>query len=134
MKSEWLLFFLMLVGAASLLLRKGPAGYRSLIPLASVLGSVAIAATIWHLVIPPRAESEARLLKSTPHEGGPDGYVSSDNCRSCHPSQYASWHQTFHRTMTQLARPEAVVGDFNHVQLELRGKTYLIDRRGEEFW
>jgi hypothetical protein len=28
------------------------------------------------------------------------GYVSSDTCRACHPSQYASWHRSYHRTMT----------------------------------
>src|SRR5689334_15509324 len=33
-------------------------------------------------------------------------YVSSVNCRSCHPDQYASWHRSFHRTMTQLPSPE----------------------------
>src|SRR4051812_38593332 len=31
-----------------------------------------------------------------------DGYRSSDGCRACHPSQYASWHASYHRTMTQL--------------------------------
>src|SRR5689334_9838391 len=25
-----------------------------------------------------------------------DGYRSSDGCRACHPSQYASWHASFH--------------------------------------
>ncbi|MCI0539893.1 MAG: hypothetical protein L0Z50_32200 [Verrucomicrobiales bacterium] len=73
-------------------------------------------------------------MHTTPREGGPDGYVSSDNCRSCHPDQYASWHESYHRTMTQLARPEGVVGDFKGVKLELLGKTYHLDRRGDEFW
>src|SRR5580658_8205997 len=30
-------------------------------------------------------------------------YVTSSACRSCHPSEYASWHDSFHRTMTQPA-------------------------------
>jgi hypothetical protein len=36
--------------------------------------------------------------------------------------------------MTQLATPEGVVGDFNHVKVELLGKAYWLDRRGDEFW
>ena len=28
---------------------------------------------------------------------------SSDACRACHPSEYASWHRSYHRTMTQPA-------------------------------
>src|SRR5437867_4685634 len=37
-------------------------------------------------------------------------YVSSAACRACHPQQYASWHRSFHRTMTQVASPESVRG------------------------
>ena len=39
-----------------------------------------------------------------------DGYRSSDGCRACHPSQYASWHASYHRTMTQLATPQSIAG------------------------
>ena len=28
------------------------------------------------------------------------GYVSADSCQACHADQYASWHSTYHRTMT----------------------------------
>src|SRR5690349_14222391 len=38
--------------------------------------------------------------------------VSSANCRSCQPSRYAAWHRSFHRTMTQVASPETVRGNF----------------------
>lgn len=34
-----------------------------------------------------------------------DGFAGSDTCRACHPSQYASWHASYHRTMTQVATP-----------------------------
>jgi hypothetical protein len=36
--------------------------------------------------------------------------------------------------MTQLATPAGVVGDFDGVKLELLGKTYQLERRGDEFW
>ncbi len=40
------------------------------------------------------------------------GYLESTDCRKCHETNYASWHATFHRTMTQEAGPESVLGDF----------------------
>ena len=43
------------------------------------------------------------LLALTPQQDKTKGYTSSASCRACHPSQYDSWHKSFHRTMTQLA-------------------------------
>lgn len=40
------------------------------------------------------------------------GYLESGDCRKCHATNYASWHATFHRTMTQEAGPQSVAGDF----------------------
>jgi predicted CXXCH cytochrome family protein len=40
------------------------------------------------------------------------GYLESGDCRKCHETNYASWHATFHRTMTQEAGPESILGDF----------------------
>jgi predicted CXXCH cytochrome family protein len=40
------------------------------------------------------------------------GYLESGDCRKCHETNYVSWHVTFHRTMTQEAGPESVLGDF----------------------
>ncbi|MCA9659610.1 MAG: hypothetical protein KC486_14800 [Myxococcales bacterium] len=62
------------------------------------------------------------------------GYVSSDRCRACHPSEYASWHRTFHRTMTQRATPEAFAADFDGVEVTLWGQRHRFFRRGEELW
>ena len=64
-----------------------------------------------------------------------DGYVSSGTCKSCHPSQYASWHRSYHRTMTQVATPEAVVADFSGVQVrDVPGRPMSLERRGTSFW
>jgi len=36
--------------------------------------------------------------------------VGSADCRRCHPEQHASWHASYHRTMTQsIASPEAII-------------------------
>lgn len=40
------------------------------------------------------------------------GYLESGDCRKCHTDNYASWHKTFHRTMTREATPQSVLGDF----------------------
>gem|GEM_PF-290162 len=36
-----------------------------------------------------------------------DPVAGSDSCRSCHPTQWSTWHQSWHRTMTQSAIPAA---------------------------
>lgn len=63
-----------------------------------------------------------------------EGFVSSDACQSCHPAAYASWHGSYHRTMTQVATPEAVVAPFDGVRLELFGHEVRLERVGDEFW
>ena len=84
-----------------------------------------------------KMEGEDRqfLADKLPHQGRPDdGYVTADRCAACHPDQYHSWHQSFHRTMTQIARPDTVRGNFENARFELEGKTYRLERRGAEFW
>jgi hypothetical protein len=62
-------------------------------------------------------------------------YTSSSSCRACHPSQYATWHASYHRTMTQVARPETVVADFDNVTIvHVHGRPMTLERRGREFW
>src|SRR4029077_11687439 len=41
------------------------------------------------------------------------GYLESNDCRKCHEGNYATWHATFHRTMTQEANPQSILGDFD---------------------
>jgi hypothetical protein len=70
-----------------------------------------------------------RLVPETRVAGRPiqvagGGYVTSTACQACHPSQYASWHRSYHRTMTQVATPESVVARFDDV----------LERRGREIW
>lgn len=62
------------------------------------------------------------------------GYVSSRTCRSCHPQEHASWHGSFHRRMTELVTPEAVVADFDNVELQDDDHRYRLSRHGDEFW
>jgi hypothetical protein len=71
-------------------------------------------------------------------------YVSSRDCQACHPEQYRSWHASYHRTMTQLATPAAVLGDFDGVELSesvpasapggAREDRFRLSRRDGAYW
>ena len=65
---------------------------------------------------------------------GPRGdFVGSSACRECHQKNHASWHQTFHRTMTQEASSETVLAPFDGVTLESRGRRYELSQAGDRF-
>lgn len=73
---------------------------------------------------------------STPPDNRPivtrtSGYVTSDTCRSCHPGNYASWHASFHRTMTQEAKPGNFAAKMDGLELSLDGVDYRVDRVGD---
>ena len=106
---------------------------RTLAPtlaLLSVATALGVASAVSLEPIAPEAAVEYR-----PIEVAEDGYVSSETCRACHPSQYATWHGSFHRTMTQVATPESVRADFDGVVVEaVHGRPMRLQRRGDEFW
>lgn len=64
----------------------------------------------------------------------PPGYVTSARCRSCHPAEYESWHRSYHRTMTQLGTPDAVLAPFDGRELSARNRAYRVEQRGDQFW
>ena len=81
-----------------------------------------------------RTLARLAVLEEIPRVGRPgDGFVGSDACRACHPGAHASWHDTYHRTMTQVTSPESVTGDFDGVTLENRGRVTQLKRRGDAF-
>jgi hypothetical protein len=64
-----------------------------------------------------------------------DGYRSSDGCRACHPSQYASWHASYHRTMTQIATPQTVATSFDGVTVQpATGGPMRLEQDGQRLW
>ncbi len=78
--------------------------------------------------------AQQKLKAELPRLERDQDYVSSNQCRSCHPAQYHSWHQSFHRTMTQVASPESVIGRFDGSTLISKGHDYRVYREGDEFW
>jgi hypothetical protein len=95
--------------------------------------SLGAAAIVLALVTRPAFVPE-RAVSGRPIEEPSPGYVTSATCRACHPEQHATWHDSYHRKMTQRASPAAVIGDFDGETLERFGKDYRLSRRGDEFW
>ncbi|HEX6766255.1 MAG TPA: multiheme c-type cytochrome [Polyangiaceae bacterium] len=62
------------------------------------------------------------------------GSVGSGACQKCHPDEYASWHRSFHRTMTRLATPESVKGPFDGTRVESEGRTIELSRHGDKLF
>lgn len=107
--------------------------------------SVEVRKTAWTMIFPactglvafavlyhPPATGE-RAVKERPIEIPRSGYVGSATCQACHPGHYASWHASYHRTMTQVARSESVKGDFDDVTLQLDGFKFRLYRRSEDY-
>ena len=97
-----------------------------------VLCAAAGSLLMWRAQQPRLPES---AVAGRPIQVASDAYVSSDACRACHPSEYASWRASYHRTMTQLATPDAVRANFDHVVVsDAPGNPVQLERRGSEFW
>lgn len=69
-----------------------------------------------------------------PIEVAENGFVSSTTCKECHVEQHSSWHDSYHRQMTQLASPASVIGDFEVGRVEAYGRDFLLSKRGDEYW
>ena len=131
---EWPLFIIALGLGLLLLAKRRRFGNWPMAALTGLILATLVSAKIYDNRTQRKSRSDAEFFASVPREGREDDYVSSAKCQSCHPSEYESWHRTFHRTMTQFARAESVVGDFNNVTLELLGKRFQLEKQGDEFW
>jgi hypothetical protein len=93
-----------------------------LIAVSAALGVTGVARRTPNL---PESDVAGRPVQQ--HE---DGYTSSDTCRSCHPSQFDSWHASFHRTMTQVATPQTAIPNFDGQTIaDVQGKAEPPERR-----
>ena len=85
--------------------------------------------------------SRAVLLASTPSQtrlrpvtAPNNAYTSSQTCRACHPSEYKSWHNSYHRTMTQLAKSGAILAKWDGTRLPLGQAALQLEQKRDEFW
>lgn len=96
---------------------------------------------LWPVIVLLLAGALAALAYSrvsnelaTPFNVASSAYQTSQTCKGCHPDKHDSWYRTFHRTMTQNATAESVVGDFNNRQLTFEGVTSRFFRSGDHFF
>ena len=69
-----------------------------------------------------------------PLEVTSDGYVKASACLECHEQNYHSWHDSYHRTMTQLATADSVMGDFSGKTVSFDGRDYRMTQEGDLCW
>ncbi|MBN9691638.1 MAG: C cytochrome precursor [Verrucomicrobia bacterium] len=80
-------------------------------------------------------ESYLRWLKTQlPLDRPEAGYVGSHRCLECHEDEHASWHRSYHRTMTQPATPDTVLGSFDGSTINCNGLAYRVFQEGGKFW
>lgn len=103
---------------------------RTLLLLLAFGTALGLAGAAAHAPDLPDSRVTGRPIRQTE-----DGFVSSDTCRACHPSQYASWRASYHRTMTQVATPESAIPDFAGVTVSgVHGRPMRLEQRGRELW
>jgi predicted CXXCH cytochrome family protein len=134
MPFEWLIFAVALGCGSIPILRHFGLAPR-LVTLCILLGAATIAGAI---TLSKRQETRVKSAKerieTTPVGDRGEGYVRSETCASCHPREYQTWHKSYHRTMTQVASPENVLGKFNDVELEWAGSHYKLSKNDEGFF
>jgi len=99
-----------------------------------VIAVAAFSALAWSIGIRRPTVFGELAVNDRPVQLPQDGYVSSKSCRACHLEEYLSWHASYHRTMTQVASPAAVLGDFDDVELHWQGRRYYLEHRGDKSW
>jgi len=104
---------------------------------ASWMGRLAVAGVVWGLVMAGvsvvSADRRNTLPDNRPVKLPAGEVVSSDTCRSCHPGNYASWHDSFHRTMTQVATPANVAVPMDGLEMSYDGLDYRVELRGKAY-
>ncbi len=95
------------------------------------LGAATVAALA--LAQARRAPAEGPRV-DRPNQLPAEGFATSGRCRACHPAEYTSWHASFHRTMTQIATPESVKGDFSGQTLKIYDQEWRLEQREGAPW
>ena len=124
-----------LTGVAVAMLLGRSRARASLLVAAVLVASTAAGHALWASHMRSRERSAEALRARVPEPVGDGGYVTSNACRACHPAEYATWHRSYHRSMTQVASASAVRAPFAGETLRSDdGKSYHLRRDGDELW
>jgi len=77
--------------------------------------------------------AEVERSKSVPGRRLDEGYAGSESCRECHPKNHSTWFASYHRRMTQVATPDAVLAPFEGTTPMLEGVAWKLIRDRDEF-
>ena len=108
---------------------------RGSIEKGKMLAGLAIGTTLFlwmAVVLRPRADEQ--INSTVPQQDLEGDYVSSTSCRSCHPGEHRSWHDSYHRSMTMVASREGIKAPFDGRELALGETTFKVWQEGDEFW
>lgn len=101
-------------------------------------GLLLAAVTVTAVAVAGALASRAEPSTPQPIRKEAEGFVTSNACRSCHPAEYASWHASFHRRMTQSASLANVAApplrQGGRMRVETAGRTVELFGRGDELW
>ncbi len=78
---------------------------------------------------PAAGDVTPETTAAIPHQGrAEDGFAGSAACVTCHEDQHASWHRSYHRTMTQAASAESIRADFDGRDIVRTGGAWRIEK------
>lgn len=124
---------LLAIALLPLLRAASRAGSRTVFTVAVVVWLAAPVA-LWSFSRGWSPPPDGQSVEDRPFEIRGDGFVSSKTCHACHPDEHETWHRSYHRTMTQVATPETVVGNFDAHEVEYYGVRYRLEREGADYW
>ena len=111
---------------------RGLTSVRSPFLVLLICGSAALGVATVATREPDLPESRASNRPIQKHK---DGFTSSETCQACHPSEYASWHASYHRTMTQVATPDTAVASFKDAIISnVHGRPMRLTERERQLW
>jgi formate-dependent nitrite reductase cytochrome c552 subunit len=102
--------------------------WHGLFVLAAIAG-----ASVLTLISLGDSRREPQVPDNRPIKSQIASYVTSNACRACHPGNYASWHASFHRTMTQIATT-ASLPNMDKLELAFNGREYKVEQRNDAFF
>src|SRR3954470_11538192 len=130
------LFFWVLVGIAVVVLLCAGRATSTIVLAAALLAGTTAGWARWSASRAGDERARAAVAATLPGARTDGGYVTSQPCRACHPAEYATWHRSFHRTMTQPATAATVRAPFAGETLISPddGRRYTLGRDEAGLW
>jgi predicted CXXCH cytochrome family protein len=102
--------------------------------LVAPLGRTQTATNAERWIWPELPPAAAALRQALPTLETNQHYAGSASCQACHEKEHASWHRSYHRTMTQPAMTNTVLGEFDGRTIESAGLQYRVYREGDRYF